>query len=359
MKSSQLECFRDTVAHRYPKQILFYASFTGPLDRTVRQGLKLGADVNLGEHFGMFGAKGIGLRPPPDRQKPDFSRYFKDVEIPPGAFINHLGVLETPGSLYHFTHYTSPLRNAARMRDLEDFSYPSVQGFRADSMKAGVEAAHAEGRAAVTWVGHMYEDTWQIRGYEPFLMDMVERPEWCEYILDRLTERNLANAVAAAKAGVDYLTTGDDVANQRALMFSLEQWRHFMKPRWAKVYAAARAIKPDIQIWYHSDGNIESIIPELMEIGVTILNPIQPECLDPLMVKRKYGKKLTLDGAIGTQTTMPFGPPADVRQAVKQVIEQLGKDGGFILSPTHVLEPEVPLDNIQAFVDAAKEFGAK
>ena len=127
-----------------------------------------------------------------------------------------------------------------------------------------------------------------------------------------------------------------------------------MKPRWAKVCHAARSIKPNIQIWYHSDGNIEDIIPELIEIGITILNPVQPECMDPFDIKRKYGDKIVLDGAVGTQTTMPFGSPDDVRQTVREHIETLGRDGAYIVSPTHVLEPDVPIDNLHAFVEASR-----
>ena len=153
------------------------------------------------------------------------------------------------------------------------------------------------------------------------------------------------------------IRTGDDVANQQRLMFSRDHWRKFMKVRWAEVYAAARAIKPDIEIWYHSDGNIADIIPELIEIGVTILNPVQPECLDPLSVKREYGDRLVIDGAIGTQTTMPFGTAQEVRERVRERAVTLGHDGAYIISPTHVLEPEVPLENIAALFDTAREFG--
>ena len=152
---------------------------------------------------------------------------------------------------------------------------------------------HARGRVAFGIITHIYEDSWQIRGYEQFLMDMMERPEWCEHILDRIKERNMLRACAAARAGVDILLTGDTtVANQRGLMFSKPQWRRFIKSRWQEVYAAAKAIKPDIQIWYHSDGNISEIIPELIEIGVDILNPVQPECVDPVELKREYGDRL-------------------------------------------------------------------
>lgn len=357
MTDTPLSCYRDTVAHRTPRRIPFYASFIKSLQESLRRELGLAPGVNLREHFGMLNPVYVGPTPPAGRQPPDFSRYFAGVPRQPGDFINGLGVLETPGGFHHFTHYTSPLRDAAGMADLEAFPYPSAAGFSEAGMKAAVDAAHARGLVAITWVGHMYEDAWQIRGYEPFLMDMYEKPEWCEYILDRVTERNMVMACAAARAGVDYITTGDDVANQRDMMFSVEQWRHFMKPRWARVYAAARAIKPDLGIWYHSDGNIEKIIPELIEIGVTILNPVQPECMDPVEIKRRYGKHLTLDGVIGTQTVMPFGTPADVRKTVRDAMQQLGEDGGLIVSPTHVLEPEVPIRNILAFVDAAREFG--
>jgi uroporphyrinogen decarboxylase len=137
-------------------------------------------------------------------------------------------------------------------------------------------------------------------------------------------------------------------------MFSIEHWRSLIKSRWAEVYAAAKAVKPDIRIRYHSDGNIGSIIPELIEIGVDILNPIQPECLDVADVKKKYGDQLVLDGTIGTQTTMPFGTPVDVRRVVRERISILGKDGALILSPTHILEPEVPIENIMAFVQEVR-----
>lgn len=355
MHSTTLDCFRDTVTHCRPSRTLFYASFTKALKESVCAQLGLRPDAALDEHFGMFRPAGVGMKAPADCRPPDFNRYFASVDRHAGDFINGLGVLETPGGFHHFTQYTSPLRAAASFSDLESFPYPSVEGFTEEGMREAVAEAHARGVPAVTWVGHMYESAWQIRGYEPFLMDMFDRPEWCEYILDRLAERNLIVACAAARAGVDYLRTGDDVANQRDMMFSVEQWRHFIKSRWAKVYAAARAIKPDIQIWYHSDGNIERIIPELIEIGVTILNPVQPECMDPVAIKRKYGRHLTLDGTIGTQTVMPFGSPEDVRAMVQRMKAELGADGGLILSPTHVLEPEVPLKNILAFVESAAQ----
>ena len=348
---NQLQIFEKTIAHEQHDQYLFYANFTPDLEKRIRSQLQIDESIELRKYFGMYAPVEVNLKPPENLKPKDFSRYFDDIEIPENAFISGLGVLEVPGSSYHFTSYISPLRNANTLKEVESFPYPNVAGYTSEHMKETVDKAHKDNCVAVCSIVHMYEESWQIRGYEQFLMDMIENPEICEYILDKIADRNLKKALAGAKAGVDILICGDDVANQRDLMFSPELWRKFMKPRWAKVYQAAREIKPDIQIWYHSDGNIESIIPELIEIGVTILNPVQPECMDPIAIKEQYGKQIVLDGTIGTQTTMPFGSVDEVRQVIKVRKEKLGYDGALILSPTHILEPEVPVDNVFAFIE--------
>lgn len=353
--TNQLEVFKATVEHREHEGTLFYANFTPHLENIIREFYGLNKEESLKHYFGMYAPVEVTLMQPKGFKESDFSRYFSDIEVPKGSFINHLGVLEVPGSMYHFTGYISPLRNATTLKEIEDFPYPNVEGFTEEHMKEAVENAHKEGKVTCCGLTHMYEDAWQIRGYTQFLEDMILEPEICEYVLDRIMERNLKKAEAAARAGVDVLISGDDVANQRDLMFSPNQWRRFMKSRWAKVYEAARRIKSDIQIWYHSDGNIESIIPELIDIGVTILNPVQPECMDPLVIKQKYGKYIVLDGTIGTQTTMPFGTPAEIKRVVRERKRQLGADGALILSPTHVLEPEVPIENVVAFIEACRE----
>ena len=358
MSSTQLECFQATMAHEKHTGVLFYARFTPDLDRRVRADLGIDEQADIAEHLGMFGPVPVAMRAPDDLEEPDYRQYYEDAELPEGSFIDEIGTLHVPGSSYHFTHWVSPLRKAQSFDEIESYPYLNVRGYSEDHMAEEVRRIHDRGGVAFCWVGHMYESSWQIRGYEEFLMDMACRPEWCEYILDKITEHNLAVATAAARAGVDYITTGDDVANQNTLMFAPEQWRKFMKPRWAKVYAAARAIKPDLQIWYHSDGNIAEIIGELADIGVTILNPVQPECVDPVAVKREHGQRIVLDGTIGTQTTMPFGTAEDVCQTVRRRVEEIGYDGALMLSPTHVLEPEVPLANIYSFVEAVREFGA-
>jgi len=304
-------------------------------------------------YFDMDDPGRIWPKEPPGYEPPDFSVFYKDIDLGEIAWIDEIGVARKRGSMFHFTERISPLRNATRLSELADYPIVDYTDWDESQMAREVEKFHRQGRFASVHVGHIYEFAWQVRGYEPFLVDMMERPEWCEVMLDKFVARNMKLCCAGARAGVDILYCGDDVANQHTLMFSLKHWRRFMKSRWAEVWAAARNINPSVQVFYHSDGNIESIIDELIEIGVTVLNPLQPECMDLNRIAKNYEGRLLFDGGIGTQSVFPFGRPDDVRACVKERVRQF--DQGIILSPTHLLEPEVPVENVKAFFEACDE----
>ena len=154
---------------------------------------------------------------------------------------------------------------------------------------------------------------------------------------------------------MDIIITGDDVATQHGLMMSAQTWRTFLKPRQAATIDVVRKANPDSYVFYHSDGDVESLIPELIEIGIDILNPVQPDCMDPAEIKRKYGDRLSFWGTVSVQHTMPFGTPDDVRAEVAERIKTVGYNGGLILAPAHVLGPETTWENIVAFFEAAGE----
>jgi len=350
---SDLENFHATTSHRRPGRILFHAGFTPDLERRVKEHIK---SDDIAGHYGYFAPAWITVNKPENVPDLDYSRYWKDEKLPEGTTFSG-GLAMVPSGFYHFWGFISPLRNAASLADIEGYPMHDASSWDASSLPGKVAEAHAAGKAAQGWIGHMYESAWQIRGYEQFLIDTIERPSWAECLLERIARQNMIGAVAYAKAGVDYVTCGDDVANQKALMFAPPVWRKLMLSRWSKIWAAIRSINPACRIWYHSDGNITDIIPELLDAGVDILNPLQPECLDLDAIHRTYGRRMVIDGAIGTQSTMPFGTPADVRVRVKEIIGKYGRDGGLIVSPTHVLEPEVPLANIDALSEACREFG--
>jgi len=349
--ATERERFEATVRGERPEGILYTAGFTPDLKRRL---VEHAGTEDLAGHYGLFSPVGVMPRRPEGRRPPDYSAYYAGEDLPEGTRLNADGVAMVPSGYYHFYGYHSPLRHADALEQIEGYPVGDESDWPTDHMAGAVDEAHRAGRVAQGVVGHMYETAWQIRGYEPFLMDLIERPEWAECILDKLFARNLHRAKAGAAAGVDLLQLGDDVAHQNGMMFSVPMWRKFMLSRWERVFSAARSIKPDIHIHYHSDGNIEAIIPELMDAGVTILNPVQPECLDPAEVRRNY-PDLNLHGTVGTQSTMPWGTPADVRRVVKERIATCGAGGRLILGPTHVLEPEVPIENIEAYVQAARE----
>ena len=203
----------------------------------------------------------------------------------------------------------------------------------------------------------LFEVAWGVRGYESFLTDLIDQKDMAAALLDRITDMRRQMARIFARAGVDVLRLGDDVGTERGMMIGRATWAEWLKPRLASVIRAARDINPDILVFYHSDGDCREVIPELIEIGIDILNPVQPECMDPAEIKRLYGDRLAFWGTIGTQTTMPFGTPDDVRREVLTRIETVGRGGGLLLGPSHLLQDDVPWDNVLAFFDAVDRYG--
>ena len=188
------------------------------------------------------------------------------------------------------------------------------------------------------------------------MVDMMDDDEKAIYHLDKQTELVRSRFVALARAGVDFIHLGDDIGMQHSIMMSEELYRTWIKPRFAMVIKAAKEIRPDMLFSYHSCGYIEPFIPDLIEVGVNILNPVQPECMSFEKIHAEYGDVLSFWGTIGTQTTMPFGKPEEVRREVMRNLKIAGKKGGLLCTPTHLLEPEVPWNNIEAYLKACRDF---
>jgi uroporphyrinogen-III decarboxylase len=135
------------------------------------------------------------------------------------------------------------------------------------------------------------------------------------------------------------------------MMISPAHWRTFLKPRMAQFIAEVKTINPQLKVAYHCDGDLRMIIPELIEIGVDVLNPIQPACMDPDEIKRRFGDRLCFWGSLDEQHTLPFGTADDVRQEVLARLRTIGRNGGLILGPTHHVQMDTPMENFQAMVE--------
>ena len=201
----------------------------------------------------------------------------------------------------------------------------------------------------------IFEVAWYLHGLQDTIMDMVERPDYINTLFDKVMEFPLRAGLQYIDEGVDMIWLGDDVGMQHGMMMSPDTWREFLKPRLKKIIDAYKAKKPDILVAYHSCGHIMPIIDELIEIGVDVLNPIQPLCMDPAVVKKEFGDRLSFWGAIDVQKTLPFGTVQDIRDEVALRRKTIGEGGGYLMSPAHNVQADTSLENILALYKANLE----
>jgi uroporphyrinogen decarboxylase len=201
----------------------------------------------------------------------------------------------------------------------------------------------------------IFETAWALRGYEQTLMDFALNPDLVERLLDIPFNYHLSAARRLVEMGVDMIWTGDDVGAQNNMLISPATWRHFFKPRMAAFIAALKDMSPELKVAYHSDGLIYPIISDLIEIGLDVLNPIQPRSMDPERLKNEFGDKLCFWGSIDEQYTLPFGTPADVQREVVDRLKSLGKQGGLIIGPTHHVQLDTPMENFWAMVRTVQD----
>ena len=197
----------------------------------------------------------------------------------------------------------------------------------------------------------IFEAAWALRGLEQLLIDFIEDPDLADQILDIPYRYHLTAAETLVRAGADMIWLGDDVGHQQGMLMSPRHWRRFLKPRMAHIVERAKAINPDVKVAYHTDGCVYTIIPELIEIGIDVLNPIQPAAMDPARLKRAYGSDLCFWGSMDEQYTLPFGSPGEVREETLDRIATLGVGGGLILAPTHHIQLDTPLENFWAMAE--------
>jgi uroporphyrinogen decarboxylase len=200
----------------------------------------------------------------------------------------------------------------------------------------------------------IFECAWALRGYERLLMDLVEKPDLADEILFIPYRYHLTAARKLARMGCDMIWIGDDFGGQKSMLISPSLWRRVFKPKVAEFIRTVKSENPEITVAYHSDGNIEPIITDLIEIGLDVLNPVQPGSMDPAALKLRYGKNLCFWGSIDEQHTLPFGTPEEVRNEVVERIVTLGNKGGLIAGPTHHVQLDTPMENFNSMVDTIR-----
>ena len=247
-----------------------------------------------------------------------------------------------------YWHAVAPLITST---DLAGFSWPDPQAEKLlDDAKRVIAADGGEHFIAPNFGFALFERAWSLRGFDQLLMDLVDQPAWVEELLDRITLIQVTLAKRFVALGVDGGYFGDDYGAQRSLLFSPKTWRQLFKPRLARMFAVFR--EAGLPVILHSDGDIWPILPDLVDIGLTCLNPVQPEVLEHTRLYREFGQHLSFYGGISTQEVLPKVSPAEVRAATLACIRDLAPDGtGLILGPSHRMQSDIPPENVAAMLD--------
>jgi len=260
------------------------------------------------------------------------------------------------------THH--PLAEAT-IADVADYPWPRgddpgrFEGLRERALAIRNETPYA----VVSGIsGVVYEICWYMRGLERWLMDTLERPEFCEAVLERTLGFWLDWFDAFLREVgdvVDVIMIGDDIAGQSGPLFRPEFYRRVVKPRQKKLVQTIRS-RTDAKIWYHTCGACRAFIPDLLDNGIDVLNPVQISAadMDPAELKAEFGDRLSFwGGGIDAQHVLPHADPATVREHVRRNLEALKPGGGYVFNNVHNLQAGVPPENVLAMYDAAYEYG--
>lgn len=243
----------------------------------------------------------------------------------------------------------------AENEDLDAFAWPDPDApGLLDDVAARIGQDGGEHFLAPNQGFALFERAWSLRGFENLCMDLIANPGYVAELLDRVTEIQIALARRFITLGVDGGYYGDDYGAQKNMLFSPRHWREFFKPRLARLFGVFR--EAGLPVMLHSDGDIDEIVPDLVEIGLTTLNPIQPEVLDHTWLAREFGARLSFYGGVSTQSVLPLGTAEEVRQAARACMRLLAPDGtGLVLAPSHRMTADIPMANVDALLGVFAE----
>jgi uroporphyrinogen decarboxylase len=241
---------------------------------------------------------------------------------------------------------------------LDGYDFPTKEAFYRPDWKTKAWDTCTEKRDSFI-IGNLgwglFERSWNLRGFENLLVDVVNAPDFVEEVMDKLVDLYLAFVDYTAELPIDGILFGDDWGHQQGVIIGPKRWRKFLKPRWAKIYEAVHA-RGKI-VLHHSCGSVADIMPDIIEIGMDVLESVQPEAagMNPYELKKKWGDKITFWGCLGSQSTIQFGTPDEIYKEVHRLRTEMGRNGGYILAPAKPLQPGTPIENAVAILEAFTE----
>lgn len=283
--------------------------------------------------------------------------------LPSDTKVSYWGIGEqaqTTQAGWHAGHRMfHPLADVNTIQGLQQYPFPELASSGADEgLEETVRRFKEDGYTVLGQMSQtILETAYNMRGIPQLMVDFYERPRYVEVLFQRIAEQRLYQARRFAEARVDILRIGDDIATQRGLMVSPALYREWIKPLHASVIAEARRVQPNLPVKYHSDGQLTGLLPDLIDIGVNIINPVQPECMDLAEIKRTFGQELVLWGCMPVQSVFAHGSADDVRRHLEFLMAEIAVDGGLVYKFTNWLSTERSLNNMRVFFETFYELG--
>jgi uroporphyrinogen decarboxylase len=238
-------------------------------------------------------------------------------------------------------------------RRLKGFNFPDPHDPRRLAPLPAFIAANPNRFRLLSVSFSMFERAWILRGMENLMVDMLEAPTFVDELMDTILDYDLGILEDALRCDIDGVVFGDDWGQQSGLIFGPRLWRRFIKPRMAKLFQTTHAAGK--AVFLHCCGKVQELFPELIEIGLDVFNPFQPEVMNPYDIKKQFGERLCFYGGVSIQKLLPFGSPVQIQSEVKRLKQEIGRGGGFILAPSHDMPGDIPLENLLALIEAARE----
>lgn len=242
----------------------------------------------------------------------------------------------------------------ASVNNLNDFTFPDPNNTNLfDEAKKIVEKYGKEYFVVAAQDIFIFTRAYALRGFENLLCDLKLNKSFFIELLDRITEYEIRVAKEFVSIGVDGVFTADDYGHQVDCIISPDDWRKFIKPRVKQVWDVYKTA--NLPVIHHSCGNVAKIIPDFIEMGLDVLNPIQ-SVMNPYELKRQFGDQISFWGGIDTQHLLPSKSPNEIDKEIKDIISILSSKGGYIIGPTQCIMTDVPLENVKVFLDAVRKY---
>jgi len=290
--------------------------------------------------------------------QPEYKKPLK--ALPDGSYFDPMGVHRKKvlnGFCAYEEYASSPLGYVETLADFDGYSWPDIDDFDFTCLPGKIGGAHREYFIKLE-TGGLFELAWALRGYERFMMDLVEAPEIPHFIMNKITDfycEYVRRAMRCAGDKYDMVYTYDDIAGQNTLLMSKAMWMEFIRPYHVRLNKVIREEFGKF-VMYHSCGAVYDMIPLLTGLPIDVLNPLQPAArgMDFKQMKQNYGTALCFHGGIDIQHLLPHGSRREVEEAVRSVVAILGENGGYILASAHYIQADTPVENILAMYDCAR-----